>query len=121
MLLFVLERAAAGMGLGASASAPQPEILKYANHVADRFNLRPDIQLNTRVERAAFDELTKLWSVTSVIDGKTVTAKLSCLATGCLSNARMPEIKGSIASRAKSTTPATGRMRPSDFTGQRSA
>ena len=36
--------------------APQPEILKYANHVADRFNLRPDIQFNTRVERAAFNE-----------------------------------------------------------------
>jgi cyclohexanone monooxygenase len=32
--------------------APQPEILKYANHVADRFKLRADIQLNTRVERA---------------------------------------------------------------------
>ncbi len=36
--------------------APQPEILKYANHVADRFNLRRDIQFNTRVDRAAFDE-----------------------------------------------------------------
>ena len=36
--------------------APQPEILKYANHVADRFNLRRDIQLNTRVDRAVFDE-----------------------------------------------------------------
>ncbi len=36
--------------------APQPEILKYANHVADRFALRSDIQLNTRVDRAAFDE-----------------------------------------------------------------
>ena len=32
--------------------APQPEILKYANHVADRFDLRPDIQFNTRVDRA---------------------------------------------------------------------
>ena len=40
--------------------APQPEILKYANHVADRFNLRPDIQFNTRVDRAAFDETTRL-------------------------------------------------------------
>ena len=38
--------------------APQPEILKYANHVADRFNLRPDITFNTRVEQAAFDEDT---------------------------------------------------------------
>ena len=36
--------------------APQPEILKYASHVADRFNLRSDIQLNTRVDRAEFDE-----------------------------------------------------------------
>src|SRR3977135_3165873 len=35
--------------------APQPEILKYANHVADRFKLRPDIQLNTRVDQAAVD------------------------------------------------------------------
>src|SRR6266550_7402395 len=52
--------------------APQPEILKYANHVADRFNLRPDIQFNTRVDSAAFDEATSLWSVTTS-DGKTVT------------------------------------------------
>src|ERR1043166_8858182 len=44
--------------------APQPEILKYANHVADRFNLRPDIQFNTRVDSAVFDETTSLWSVT---------------------------------------------------------
>ena len=73
--------------------APQPEILKYANHVADRFNLRGDIQLNTRVDRAVFDEATNTWSVTTS-DGKTVTAKYVVLATGCLSNARMPDIKG---------------------------
>ena len=35
--------------------APQPEILKYANHVADRFDLRRDIQFDTCVERAVFD------------------------------------------------------------------
>jgi cyclohexanone monooxygenase len=73
--------------------APQPEILKYANHVADRFNLRPDIQLNTVVERADFNESTNLWTV-ALSDGKTVIAKFVVLATGCLSNARMPEIKG---------------------------
>jgi cyclohexanone monooxygenase len=73
--------------------APQPEILNYANHVADRFNLRPDIQLDTRVERAAYDELTHGWSVTTS-DGKTVMANYVVLATGCLSNARMPDIKG---------------------------
>ena len=35
---------------------PQPEILRYANHVADRFDLRRDIQFDTRVETAAFDD-----------------------------------------------------------------
>jgi cyclohexanone monooxygenase len=73
--------------------ASQPEILKYANHVADRFNLRGDIQLNTRVEQAAFHENTNSWSVITS-DGNTVTAKYVVLATGCLSNARMPDIKG---------------------------
>src|SRR5450631_3168030 len=50
--------------------APQPEILKYANHVADRFKLRSDIQLDTRVDRAIFDEGINSWSVTTA-DGKT--------------------------------------------------
>ena len=73
--------------------APQPEILKYANHVADRFDLRPDIQFNTRVEHCMFDESTNHWSVTTS-EGKNVTAQFVVLATGCLSNARMPDIKG---------------------------
>jgi cyclohexanone monooxygenase len=73
--------------------APQPEILRYANHVADRFDLRPDIELNTRVDRAIFDENANIWSV-NTSDGKTVTANYVVLATGCLSNARMPDIKG---------------------------
>ena len=73
--------------------APQPEILKYANHVADRFDLRRDIQFSTRVERAVFDEAASLWSVTTS-QGDTVTARHVILATGCLSNARMPDIKG---------------------------
>ena len=71
--------------------APQPEILKYANHVAERFNLRSDIQFDTRVDQAVFDESAHLWSVTTS-DGKTVTAVHVVLATGCLSNARMPDI-----------------------------
>jgi cyclohexanone monooxygenase len=73
--------------------APQPEILKYANHVADRFNLRRDIQLNTCVDRAVFDESANLWSVITS-DGNTVVTRYVVLATGCLSNARMPDIKG---------------------------
>ena len=73
--------------------APQAEILKYANHVADRFDLRRDIQFNTRVERAVFDAREKGWSVTTS-DGKTVQAQFVVLATGCLSNARKPDING---------------------------
>jgi cyclohexanone monooxygenase len=98
--------------------APQPEILEYANHVADRFNLRPDIQFNTTVERAEFNENTNLWSVT-LSDGNTVTAKFVVLATGCLSNARMPEIKG--LDRFEGKVYHTGHWphETVDFTGQR--
>jgi cyclohexanone monooxygenase len=73
--------------------APQPEILKYANHVADRFDLRADMQFNTRVESCVFDEDANVWSV-KTSDGKTVSARFVVLATGCLSNARKPDIKG---------------------------
>jgi cyclohexanone monooxygenase len=98
--------------------APQPEILKYANHVADRFNLRSDIQLNTRVDRAAFDETTSLWSV-ATSDGKTVTANYVVLATGCLSNARMPDIKGLSDFKGKVYHTGHWPHEPVDFTGLR--
>ena len=98
--------------------APQPEILKYANHVADRFNLRGDIQFDTRVDQARFDETTNRWSVLTS-DGKTVTAVHVVLATGCLSNARMPDIKG--LKDFKGQVYHTGHWphRQVDFTGQR--
>ena len=103
--------------------APQPEILKYANHVADRFELRPDIQFNTRVEQAVFDESTDRWSVTLSANGeaKTVTAAYVVLATGCLSNARMPDIKG--LKDFKGEVYHTGHWphHPVDFTGKRVA
>ncbi|MGB8603635.1 flavin-containing monooxygenase [Bradyrhizobium sp.] len=100
--------------------APQPEILKYANHIAGRFKLRPDIQLNTRVDRAAFDEGSSCWSVTTS-DGKTVTAKYVVLATGCLSNARMPDIKGLAGFRGKVYHTGHWPHEPVDFKGQRVA
>src|ERR1700729_3103879 len=68
--------------------APQPEIFKYANHVADRFSLRPDIVFNARVDQAEFDESNNIWSVTTSQgdETRTVTATYVILATGCLSN-----------------------------------
>jgi cyclohexanone monooxygenase len=98
--------------------APQPEILKYANHVADRFGLRSDIQLNTRVDRAAFDEDVNRWQV-ATSDGKAVTAKYVVLATGCLSNARMPDIKGLRDFKGKVYHTGHWPHEPVDFTGLR--
>jgi cyclohexanone monooxygenase len=63
--------------------APQPEILRYAGHVADRYDLRRDIQFNTTVKAAVFDERANRWTVTTS-DGQTTTAQHVVLATGCL-------------------------------------
>jgi cyclohexanone monooxygenase len=100
--------------------APQPEILKYANHVADRFNLRPDIQFDTRVERAEFDERAGIWSVTTS-DGKAVTTKHVVLATGCLSNARKPDIRGLEGFKGRVYHTGHWPHEPVDFSGQRVA
>ena len=73
--------------------APQAEILGYANHVADRFDLRRDIQLSTRVTSAAFDEDTAQWEVRTD-QGDAVSARFLVMATGCLSAANLPDIPG---------------------------
>jgi cation diffusion facilitator CzcD-associated flavoprotein CzcO len=73
--------------------APQPEILRYANHVADRFDLRRDIQFDTRVLVATFDEAEDRW-VLEVGDGERVTSTHCIMATGCLSSANMPKFVG---------------------------
>ena len=100
--------------------APQPEILKYARHVAERFNLRSDIQLNTRVDRAVFDERASRWLVTTS-DGRTATAKFVVLATGCLSNARLPDIEGLSDFGGKVYHTGHWPHEVVDFTGQRVA
>ena len=73
--------------------APQPEILRYINHVADRFDLRRDIQFDTRVTAAAFDEAVGRWRVTTD-QGDDVSARFCVMATGCLSAATTPDIPG---------------------------
>ncbi len=73
--------------------AGQPEILAYANHVADRFDLRRDIQLETRVTAAHYDEKARRWTI-STDRGETFSAQFCVMATGCLSTAKLPEIEG---------------------------
>lgn len=71
----------------------QPEILTYLNHVADRFDLRKDIQLNSRVESARFDEKTNRWHIQTE-DGERASAQFLISGVGCLSTANVPDIKG---------------------------
>ena len=73
--------------------ASQPEILSYINHVADRFDLRRDIQLETRVTAALFNEATNRWAI-QTDRGDRVSAQFCIMATGCLSDAQVPKIEG---------------------------
>ncbi|MBM3394075.1 MAG: NAD(P)/FAD-dependent oxidoreductase [Betaproteobacteria bacterium] len=73
--------------------ATQPEILRYAEHVADRFDLRRDILFNTRVTRALFDERAKQWQLHTAV-GQILHAPYCVMATGCLSAPNTPHIPG---------------------------
>ena len=73
--------------------ATQPEILRYARHVAERFDLRRDITFGTRVEQAVWDEQGSCWSVTTD-QGETVSGRFFIMATGCLSQPKDIDIEG---------------------------
>lgn len=73
--------------------AAQPEILAYLEHVADRFDLRRDIEFGTRVTDIRLDETSLTWQV-DTDTGSRVTARFVVLATGPLSNANTPAIEG---------------------------
>ena len=71
----------------------QPEILKYINHVADRFDLRRDVQLNTRIASAVFDGAANQW-ILRTRDGEEIHARYCVMAAGNLSTPRVPDFKG---------------------------
>lgn len=73
--------------------ATQPEILRYIDHVVDRLDLRADIQVNTRVTGASFDETTDRWTVVTDTH-EHLTAKYCIMATGCLSTPNLPRFDG---------------------------
>jgi cation diffusion facilitator CzcD-associated flavoprotein CzcO len=100
--------------------APQPEILRYANHVADRFELRRDIQFDTPVHSAIFDAAENRW-VLEVGDGERVTGTHCIMASGCLSSANMPKFAG--IDRFQGETYHTGHWPHEgvDFSGKRVA
>ena len=71
----------------------QEELERYFNHVADRFDLRRDIRLNTRVTAATFDEDRSIWTV-EMKDGEPITARFCVMATGPLSMPNVPDVPG---------------------------
>src|SRR5581483_7958533 len=73
--------------------ATQPEILRYLNHVADRFDLRRDIAFSTRVTEMTLDGETLRWEVRTDA-GDVMSARFVVLAVGPLSNANIPPIEG---------------------------
>ncbi|GAA2865655.1 NAD(P)/FAD-dependent oxidoreductase [Pseudonocardia halophobica] len=73
--------------------AAQPELLDYARHVADRYDLRREIEFNRRVRSAVWDEDATRWTVTTD-DGQSRTATYVIAATGCLSVPSRPRFEG---------------------------
>ena len=98
----------------------QPEILSYANHVADRFDLRRFITLNARVNTAIFDEASARWRV-HTSTGETVIACYVVMATGCLSTGRVPDFPGIETFEGRTFHTGEWPHEPVDFAGRRVA
>ena len=73
--------------------AGQPEIERYLNFVADKFDLKRDIQFNARVASVRFDEATRMWAVETQ-SGQRATARYVLSATGLLSAHQFPNYVG---------------------------
>ena len=98
--------------------ATQPEILRYANHVADRFDLRRDSRFDTRVTRAAYDEATSTW-ILHTDGGAVYIAPFCILATGCLSATNTPRLPGLGDFRGRVFHTGRWPHEAVDFTGRR--
>jgi cyclohexanone monooxygenase len=97
--------------------AAQPEILRYLDHVADRFDLRRDIQFDTKVTSAIFEERENRWTI-ETDRGVSVSAKFCVMATGCLSAAKVPDYKGLDTFQGKWYHTGRWPHEGVDFTGQ---
>ena len=98
----------------------QPEILTYLNHVADRFNLRPNIQFDTKVMSATFLEDRNLWEI-ETDQGDRVTARHLITGIGCISTGNIPKIKGLDSFEGDWYHTGNWPHHPVDFSGKRVA
>ncbi len=100
--------------------AAQPETLRYLNHVADCFDLRRDIQFNSRVSEAAFDEGSCQWQVT-LDNGEQFSTRFLITAVGPLSAYTLPRVPGTDSFRGQSFHTYRWPHDPVDFAGKRVA
>ena len=100
--------------------ATQPEILSYLAHVADRYDLRRDIEFSTRVEAAVWDEAAARWRLRTDRDEQ-VTCRFYVMASGCLSLPKSPEIQGADRFAGEVYFTSTWPHEGVDFTGKRVA
>jgi len=98
--------------------AAQPDILAYAQHVAQRFDLRRGITFGTTVNSARYQDDHALWEVRTD-GGERVWARFCIMATGCLSSTRMPQIDGIESFRGKTYHTGAWPHEGVDFTGRR--
>ena len=96
--------------------ATQPEILRYANHVADRFELRRDIQFETAVTAARYDEHSGRWLL-DTSRGEQLSAQFYVMATGCLSQPKALDIPGAGNFTGRTYHTASWPQAGVDFTG----
>jgi cation diffusion facilitator CzcD-associated flavoprotein CzcO len=100
--------------------APQPETLRYCNFIADKFDLRRDIQFNARVETATYDERANAWEI-GLKGGGTARGRFLITALGCLSASVMPAIPGVASFRGEAYHTAHWPHQPVSFAGKRVA
>jgi cation diffusion facilitator CzcD-associated flavoprotein CzcO len=100
--------------------AAQPETERYLNYVADKFDLRRDIQFRSRVTAAHYQEDTRSWDVI-LEDGRRYTTRLLMTAIGVLSAATMPTIPGVTTFQGQSCHTHYWPKEPVRFEGKRVA
>ncbi|MGQ0683576.1 flavin-containing monooxygenase [Bradyrhizobium sp.] len=100
--------------------AGQPETLRYCRYVADKFDLRRDIQFRARVTAAVYDENTRSWRI-ALVDGSEHTCRFLITAIGPLSTPTLPRIEGRDTFQGKAFHTARWPKEPVDFAGKRVA
>jgi cation diffusion facilitator CzcD-associated flavoprotein CzcO len=100
--------------------AGQPETERYLNYVADKFDLRRDIQFNSRVSAAHYGEETRSWDVI-LEDGRRYSTRFLVTAIGVLSAPTMPRIPGVESFRGQSCHTHYWPKEPVKFEGKRVA